>query len=303
MGNVWSLEFSIFAMMAVGLLIRKIRLADEKAEAFLTNLVMMVILPCNIVASFFGEYENFGASDCLAVTLLSAGIQIVAVIYAKLAFPKEHPDRRVNLGYAMICSNAGFLGNPVAEGIYGPVGLLLASFYLMPQRIMMWTEGIAVYSGEKNLKATVRKVVTHPCMIACAVGIVIMITGVRLPEAVLSPIEAFGRCCTPLSMMVIGMILADIDPKHLVDKTIVRFTIHRLILMPLLVFLACRLLPVSDTVTGVSVLLAAMPAGATTSMMASQYGRDPAFASRLVVFTTLCSIPAIMLWNVALRMV
>ena len=28
--------------------------------------------------------------------------------------------------YATVCSNAGFLGNPVAEGLYGSLGLLYA---------------------------------------------------------------------------------------------------------------------------------------------------------------------------------
>ena len=52
--------------------------------------------------------------------------------------------------------------------------------------------------------------------------------------------------------------------------------------------------------TGVSVLLAAMPAGATTTMLAAKYDRDPQFATKLVVFTTLCSIPAIFIWSVIL---
>ena len=55
-------------------------------------------------------------------------------------------------------------------------------------------------------------------------------------------------------------------------------------------------------VTGVSVLLAAMPAGATTGMLASKYGRDPVFASRLIVFTTLCSLPALFLWTLVLKL-
>ena len=46
-------------------------------------------------------------------------------------------------------------------------------------------------------------------------------------------------------MMMIGMILSEIDLKHLVDLTIVRFTVHRLVLMPLIVWLVCRLLGIS----------------------------------------------------------
>ena len=101
-------------------------------------------------------------------------------------------------------------------------------------------------------------------------------------------------------MMMIGMILSEIDLKHLTDRTVLWFTVHRLVLMPLVVYLFCLLLSIDKTVTGVCVLLAAMPAGATTSMLSAKYGRDPQFATKLVVFTTLCSIPAIFLWSVVL---
>ena len=70
----------------------------------------------------------------------------------------------------MICSNAGFLGSPIAEGVFGAPGLMLASLYLIPQRIMMWSEGLAIYSGVSDKKSTIKKVVTHPCVIACVLG-------------------------------------------------------------------------------------------------------------------------------------
>ena len=297
MSKLWTLEWNLFALMGVGFLVRKIGLADKKAEGFLTDLVLYVVLPCNIFQSFAGQRAQLAAGEYLAVLLVSAGIQLLSLLYARLAFPREHRDRRCSLGYAMICSNAGFLGNPIAEGVFGQTGLMLTSVYLIPQRIMMWSQGLAIYSGVSDKKATVRKVVTHPCVVACALGIAVMAAGWAVPDFLLEPIQTIGRCNTVLSMMVIGMILGEIDLNHLVDRTIIRFTAHRLLLMPLAVYLICLALPVSDSVRGVSTLLAAMPAGATTSMLSAKYDRDPAFATRLVVFTTLCSIPAIFLWS------
>lgn len=87
----------------------------------------------------------------------------------------------------------------------------------------------------------------------------------------------------------------------MLDKTVIWFTVNRLVIIPLLVYGVTLLLPVSPTVRGVSVLLAAMPAGATTTMLALKYDRDPEFATKLVVFSTLLSIPAIMIWSFILR--
>ena len=121
-----------------------------------------------------------------------------------------------------------------------------------------------------------------------------------VPPLLLSPVQAIAKCNTPLTMLMIGMILSELDVRHLVDKTIALFTVHRLVLMPLVVWLACLALSVSKAVTGVSVLLAAMPAGATTTMLAAKYERDPQFATKLVIFTTLLSIPAILIWSLVL---
>ncbi|MBQ9195883.1 MAG: AEC family transporter [Clostridia bacterium] len=300
MEKLWPLEFNIFIMMAVGFLIRKIRVLGKEAERVITDLVLYVVLPCNIFQSFLGGSSGAEAGDYLAVLLISIGIQLLSLVYGKLAFPRENADRRCNLAYAMICSNAGFLGNAVTEGVFGAVGLMLTSIYLIPQRIMMWSEGLAIYSGVSDKRATLKKVTTHPCVAACILGLLVMALHIPIPALIQTPIQAIGRCNTPLTMMMIGMILSEIDLKRLVDKTILRFTLHRLVLMPLIVYLACLLLSVSKTVTGVSVLLAAMPAGATTTMLSAKYDRDPEFATKLVVFTTLCSVPAIFLWSMVL---
>ena len=39
----------------------------------------------------------------------------------------------------------GFVGSPLAEGLFGGVGLLLTSFYLIPQRIVMWSVGVSYF--------------------------------------------------------------------------------------------------------------------------------------------------------------
>lgn len=127
-----------------------------------------------------------------------------------------------------------------------------------------------------------------------------MLTKVELPSVILTPLQTLGRCNTALSMLVIGMILADIDLKKLVDKTVAAYTVLRLVIIPLIVYVVCLLLPINDVVRGVCVILAAMPAGATTSMLAAKYECDPEFATKLVVFSTVCSIPAIIVWSMIL---
>ena len=237
----------------------------------------------------------------LEILLISIGIQVFCVIYGKVMFRKEPEGRYKCLQYGTICSNAGFLGNPIAEGIYGAEGLVLASVYLIPQRIMMWSSGLAVFSGSSDKMKTLKKVVTHPCILACVLGIILMVTGLPLPLGLDGAVTAVGNCNTAMSMMVIGMILADIDLKDFWDWTVVKYTVHRLVVIPVVVYIVCSFLPLNKTVLGLCVLLAAMPAGATTSILAEKYPVDSPFATKMVIFSTLLSLPTICLWSIFLQ--
>ena len=85
-------------------------------------------------------------------------------------YEKVEKERRTVLQYATVCSNAGFLGNPVAEGIYGSMGLLYASIYLIP----------SYFTESTSKRDLIKKVVTHPCIIAVGIGLTIMIFQIKL---------------------------------------------------------------------------------------------------------------------------
>ena len=301
MQTMIELQVTIFSLIATGFLLRKIRLVPASFQKHLTDLVIYLILPCNIVASFAKQVHATGMwSEFLLILLISIAIQVFTFFYGKGIFCRESEDRKRCLVYGTLCSNSGFLGNPIAEGVFGAPGLILASIYLIPQRIVMWSVGLAIFSNTYNRKDTLRKVATHPCILACVIGILLMLLRIDLPAPILTPIETIGRCNTALSMLVIGMILSEIRFRSLLDKTLFHYTLQRLIIIPLLVYIVLSFLPVSPLVRGVSVLLAAMPAGATTSMLATKYNRDPHFATNMIILSTLYSIPALLIWTIIL---
>ena len=300
MEKILTLQVTIFLLVLVGFGVKRLGLIGSQGQKNMNDLVIYVILPCNILHAFMNSPVEGRLVYYLEVLAISLGIQAFCVVYGKLVFKKEPEGRNKCLRYGTICSNAGFLGNPIAEGIYGAEGLVLASIYLIPQRIMMWTSGLAVFTGSSNRKATIQKVLTHPCIVMSELGILLMFTGWKLPEGIAGAVDAIGNCNTAMSMMAVGMILADIDLKEFWDKTVVKFTIHRLIVIPAAVSLVCRFLPLDRNAFGICVLLAAMPAGATTSILAEKYGVDAPFATKMVIFSTLLSLPTICLWSMIL---
>ena len=170
------LQFIIFSLIGIGFFTRKKGLVSREGQKNITDLVINIILPCNIVTSFLQELPDSALRDCVMIFLISVAAEALCMLYTKYAYNNVSENQKKCLTYGILVSNAGFLGNPVAEGVYGPMGLMLASVYLIPVRIIMWSKGIAIFSGQSNRKDTLRKVITHPCVIACAIGIVIMLT-------------------------------------------------------------------------------------------------------------------------------
>lgn len=301
MSDVLILQLTMLILILVGALVKKCGIISPEGQKNINDLVIYLVLPCNIVNSFLigsdGDiFRQFGM-----VFVISIAVQAVSVVLGRIVYRKKELGHKMSLQYGIICSNAGFLGNPVAEGAFGSVGLAMASIYLIPMRVMMWSSGIAIYTQNTDWKAALKKVVTHPCIIACVLGLALMICRAQLPGLIGKPLTAIGSCNTALSMMVIGMILVDADVRALFDREIFAYSFLRLIAMPAALYFVCILCRVPALVTGVCTILTAMPAGATTSILASKYHADELFATRLVVASTVLSMVTIPVWNMILQ--
>lgn len=301
--ELFILQFMMFAEMTAGWLLCKAKILNSKDRSVFSKAVVNLLLPCNIVKSFQTELNADLMKDFMIVLLVSIGIQIFCTILASTLFNRMKKEQKPVLQYATVCSNAGFLGNAVAEGVYGEMGLLYGQIYLIPLRIVMWTAGISYFEGKSDFRSKLIKIITHPCIIAVIIGLVLMISGITLPSAIDRTLTSLGRCSTPLIMLFLGMVLAETGFEGMISKDTLLYSLLRLILIPAAVLLVCRILNVDAFITGLSVLLAAMPAGSTTSVLAEQYKADVAFASKVVVLTTLGSIILLPAWVYLLQVI
>ena len=287
--GLFDLQVMMFLLMAVGVILRKLNIVPREGTAVLTDLVLDLILPCNIISAFYIPMDRSVLIAEAEILVISILIQIFCTCISGILYRRVPKGKRMVLQYATVCSNAGFLGNPVAEGLYGSVGLLYASVYLIPQRIVMWSAGVSYFTECPSKKEVVKKVLKHPCIVAVEIGIVLMVTQVQLPGFLSSAIENVGGCTTAITMMLIGTILTDVDMRHILTRTTVAYSFIRLVFIPAVVFAGCWLANIDSVVAGVSVTLAAMPAGTTTAILAMKYHGDEEFATQCVVLTTMLS--------------
>lgn len=294
------LMLMIFFMMLTGFVLAKRGVISKEGKNTLVNLIINLLLPCNIINAFRMDLSIEELQAMWKVLLISVGIQLFYVVLTKVLFNRFSEEEKPVYQYATVCSNAGFLGNPIAQGVFGDLGLLYASIFLIPQRIVMWTAGVSYFTKTKNFAETVRKVLLHPCIVAVEIGIVFFLFQIQLPTALDKTLISFSGCCTGMTMLYIGVVLADVDFRTLITPKQLYFAALRLFLIPAAVYGVLALLHVDTLVTGVCVLLTAMPAGNTTAILASKYHADEETAAKCVVLTTTLSIISTPIWSVML---
>lgn len=296
-----NMQMMMFLLAAIGFLVRKKGIVGTEGRKNMIDLCLFVTLPFNILNSFMGRWDWNMLISCSIILLLSTGYNVISILFSIVLYRRNTFAKQKTLKYGTIVSNGGFLGNPIIEGIYGSGGLLYASLFMLPVRIVMWSYGVSVFlkggkKTERKSESLFKKVMTHPCIITIYIGMLIMVSGMELPVFIKNTIESVSKCNTPLSMMLVGMLLAEIHPKGLVDKTMIFYTAVRLIIIPLVIYGITAILPIDSLLRGITVIIAAMPAPITTALLSAKYGGDEEYAAGMIFVTTIVSLFTLPVW-------
>ena len=138
-------QATLFVMILAGVVLAKKGIIDDAGQRCLTDLCVNIIIPCNIVKSCFVQFEYSVLRACALVFVVGVVMQLLYVVLNKFLFNRFPEQQKKVLQYCTIVSNGGFLGNPVAEGVYGSQGLLYASMFLIPMRVVMWSVGTSYF--------------------------------------------------------------------------------------------------------------------------------------------------------------
>ena len=140
------LQIQIFLLAVVGFVLGKKGVLNTETRDHLVDVILMVVLPCSILQSFEMELSPDILISTLNVFLISCGIQFFYWVWNRFFYKNAEEDKKICLKYATMVSNAGFIGMPVASAVYGSLGLLYASVFLLPQRVFMWSYGLSMFT-------------------------------------------------------------------------------------------------------------------------------------------------------------
>ena len=262
----------------------------------------MLILPCNIFLSFEGNTDMSALKSSLLTVIISVLVMLCTAILGKVIYRHREERKAKVFRYGLVNSNALFIGLPIIQSLLGDAGVLQLSMYMIFVRMFCWSYGLSLYTGVKSdWKGSFKRLLTHPCMIAAALGVAAMVTGIRLPAFLDRTLQYVSSCLMALSMLLIGVVLSEIKLKEVFRGDVWRFTALRLGVMPGIVFGLCKLCGVPYIVTATCTLVSGMPAASLTAVLAARYHGDSELGALLVAVSTILSAVTIPLWFMILQ--
>lgn len=289
-GRMLETQALLFLYILLGIAMVKLNILKTEGRSSFIGLLNNITLPCMVLHAFEQDARPETLIAAGKVLLISTGWYLAMWGVSKLLWRGQSGQRRAVLEFATMFSNAGNAGLPVVSLVFGDQGVLYASFFLIPLRVLMWTVGLSLFVQEPDGKIRWKELLTNPNLLVVFIGIPMMLRGLHMPGVVSKMLSNVGAMTGPLSMMLIGASLAAAHPRDMLDREAWLLAALRLLILPLTAMGLLRLMGVEALIWHVAVTLIAMPAAANTAIISEMYGHDYTFAARCVVVSTVLSL-------------
>ena len=228
----------MFTCILVGFLLKKGKLVPDNAATVLSKLEIYVLLPAQIVSTFFryctvatlSQQYKLIIYGCIAIGLSAVMGFALAPMFSK------HRDERGIYRYSLIIANAGFLGNAIVSQILGPEALYGYMLLCMPNNVFLygWAINSLIPRGKGEGKSLWKRLL-NPTLIALVSGISLGLLGIGnvLPDFAWSVLDKLAGCMGPIAMVLTGIVIGGYRIRSLMKiKRVYIASFLRLLILP-----------------------------------------------------------------------
>lgn len=293
----------LYLIALIGFLSRKRNILNSQANAVITQLMLYITLPALILYSLNTTFSkdifiDFTWLILMSIFILNISVFLGAWLRRKAKLPSNQKSVYESL---IIFGNQGFIGFAISYILMKEQGIIYLTLFNICYLILIWTYGIYLFT-KGNEKINWKLLFLNPGILSTFVGLVMLSLPYAWPVPLLDTFESVGKMTIPLSMLLIGSLLAEIQwpkiRKYSTNMYIWIAAICKLLLLPafLFVFLFFQ---VPYPLLIIAVLTSAMPSASTTSAYAQKFGGDASFASFGVLLSTiLCILTIPLLYSI-----
>ena len=285
----------LYILVAVGAIADKIGVYTEKVAKSCTDLLFYIITPAVIIESFYTlEYSKDTAKGLFTAIVCGFVLHIVSASISSLVFNRCSKDEACIYKYSCAYGNCGYMALPLASAVLGEEGVFYCSAVIISFQIFSFTHGIYTITkgkdGEK-VKFDAKKLVLNPGVISVIIGLPLFLLSFEIPEIIAKPVNYIASLNTPVAMLIFGTYIANTNFKTIFKNwRIFAVALVKLIILPLVLLTAFRLVGISGTLLVALSISAGAPTANNTVMFSAKYDRDTGLASQTVAVVSFISI-------------
>ena len=280
---------------APGFVFIKKNMVSRECMPGLSKILLFVCQPSLAIYTFSSVSFSLELIKSIGIFVLAAiAIHAVMLGAACLIIGKKFSDVKNRIfTIAVSFANCAFFGIPIIEAVFGEAasGLIVyTTVYALVMNILGWTAGSAIISSNmKHMKPI--KILVNPSTIGVLIALPLFLFSITLPSELLNMITLLGKMTTPLSMLIMGMRLATMNPGDvfLSARGYITSAI-KLVVMPLVAFLIIFAMPLSSEIKGAFYIMCSCPTASIVLNFSEIIGEGQKEAAGSVLLTTVLSI-------------
>lgn len=292
LGLFYSRLGAIALILVLGYMLGKWKMISLETNRQLVNLLLTVFMPASLFSAFPGDFSEGALRLFFAGLVGGIIVMLLLILVSKVLFMKKFYKRelRYESQFAFVFNNATFLGYPIVANTFGETGVIAYCGFIIAFNIALFSYGIWLFERKITPKLFF-EVVKNPNIIAVLLGMVVYLTGVKLPVFVTDAVGFVGGATTPLSVICVGYMLSRADFRTILKKWRMVVTCAlQLILAPVITYFALVAMHFPGEVVAVCTLIQALPTATSLGLFATKYGGNEIESSELVAISTVMSV-------------
>lgn len=268
--------------------------ANVLKEEHIKGFAVFLLYVCSPALSIY----SFQQSECNMEILINIGILLLVTTFMQVlimgigflinikTYKIDGASRVATVAAAF--GNVGFFGVPILQALLPdhPEAMVYSAVMSVMLNLIGWTLGMFMMSGDRK-HVSVKNFLINPTTLCLLIALPLFFTNTSFPKPVMNFVEFFSKMSTPTAMTVLGMRLAFVKFRDLMDYRQVVAIFLKLIALPLITFGIMYALPVDETLKISTYILSCMPPAAITLNFAELSNTSPKTAANIVVVGSL----------------
>ena len=276
----------IFCYVSVGLGAGKLGIIDPEQRKYLTKLCSGLILPFTILSAASMEVGAEGFRSLGVALIVMFLIMGGTMAGSLLVLRAVHAEDRFRAAISSLVSfpNGTFLGLPLCRALFGEIAVLYNCAAMIAFNVLFFTVQLPLFTGGKiNLKA----IFTAPAI--ATFGLLAMLAlGLHWPAPVQTAVSSIGSMITPLSLIIVGVMLSENDLLAIFrEKTVYLVMALRNFLIPAIAMLVLAAMPMGAEDKLCVLVYLSCPCATLTTIYSIQTDTHPELCARSVLFSTI----------------